>query len=292
MKSIFRLLLLTVVLTAASCEQNLLEMEQYKKVIYLKSGDNHILTYPYTMNDGVSTGYLTIGSGGTMPLEKDLQVKLALDTPALNKYNYRIFGNEYGKYAQLLDARYYESLNLDAVVPKGEVSATVALPVALKVSALSPDTTYMIPVRIASVSDFEVNPEKDFILFRIGLENKYTSVVSRSYKMKGLKQVGSGAVSTITTTKVMQPLGSNRVRIFPENIAATTVLSDIEGKTIVLVINSDNSVNVLPYKSIKVEENGACLYNEATKEFLLHYRYRLTETAQWITVTETLTRVE
>lgn len=287
-----RLLVLLLVLgCAVSCEQNLLELEQYKKLVYLKSGEDHLLTYPFQMNDDVSRGFITVGSGGSMPLSEDLQVTLALDTPSLNTYNYRVYGNEITKYAQLVDQKFIASLNFKVILEKGVPSALKAVPVDLKVSSLSPDTNYIIPIKIESASNVEINPEKKYVLFKVGLENAYTSMASRSYKMKGLKQIGTGSVSTITTTKMMQPLGRNRVRIFPENLAYSTVLKDLEDKAIVLTIGSDNQVQISPFKNIELQITEPSSYNEATKEFILYYKYRLSPTAVWITVSETLSRV-
>ena len=53
-----------------SCEMNLMEVEHYKKVIYLKSGDSNIADYPHAMNDSVTTGYIIVGSGGSMPFTR------------------------------------------------------------------------------------------------------------------------------------------------------------------------------------------------------------------------------
>jgi len=289
-KTIIYLVLVAAILS--SCERDLLNEEQYKNIIYIKSGDDHILTYPYQMNDAVARGYITIGSGGSLPLKEDLGIRLAVDTSSLNSYNYRVFGNEVHKYAQLLPSRYYDALNLDAVLQKGVASATVAAPVDLRVSSLSPDTTYMIPIKIASASGAEVNPEKDFVLLAIGLENGYSTVASRSYRMKGIKQVGAGFPSTITATKTVLPLGSDRVRLFPENVTSSNTITDINNKAIVLVINSNNNVDILPYKNVIIEPVGTCKYDPVQKEFTLNYRYKLTAGAQWITINENLTWME
>jgi hypothetical protein len=243
------------------------------------------------MNDSVTKGFITIGSAGSMPLEKDVFVILELDTASLNQYNYRNFDTE-TKYAKLLDNNKYILPSYTAVLKAGEPSATTFLPVEVDVNRLSPDTVYMIPVRIKSVSDYEINPEKEFVLYRIDLENNYSSPDYRTYKMKGSRTDNSGNVSNITTNKDLIPLAYNQLRLFPENVMSSNVLDDINNKTIVIVVNNDNTVRIRSYKNIIVEQLDDCSYDAELKIFELNYRYKLSYESEWITVYETLTRIE
>jgi len=296
MKSILKYLLIGVLfIQFVSCEEDLLDKEHYKKIIYLKSGDNNIFSHPHKMNDSLTTGYITVGSGGSMPLDKDALIELVTDDEAiekLNSYNYRYFGNDLGKYAQLLSSKRYVLPSYDIILKAGDLSATTFIPIEADVNGLSPDTSYMIPFRIKSTGEYEVNTEKDFVLYKIDLENAYSSSKLRSYKMRGTKQLEDEEPSNITTNKDLLPLARNQVRLFPENINSSTNLETINGSTIVLIVNDDNSVEIKPYKSIEVEQIGECIYNPEEKLFTINYKYRRPKESKWTIVHERLTRIE
>ncbi len=296
MKSIVKYLLIAVAfISFISCEEDLLNEEHYKKIIYLKSGDNNIFSYPHLMNDSLTTGYIAAGSGGSMPLDKDLAVTIVTDSVALehlNSYNFRYFGSEYGKYARLLSAGRYLLPSYDAIIKAGEPSATAFVPIEIDVNGLSPDTTYILPFRISDSKGYDINTEKDFVLYKIDLENAYSSVKSRTYKMRGSKQMEGGMSSNITTNKTVLPLAKNQIRLFPENLSVSADLNVIRNSAIVLIIHEDNSVRIKPYGNIEIEQLEDCAYDPEEKKFTINYKYRRPSDSEWTTVHETLTRIE
>lgn len=293
MKPIIYFLSITCLfLSLMACEEDLLRQEQYKPMIYLKSGDNNIFHYPHRLNDSVSTGYITAGSGGSMPLTSDASVRIQLDTTFLYDYNYRNFGKEHAKYARLLPSNSYAIPYNKRVIKAGDINATAFFPIEVDANRLSPDTTYMLPIKIESAEGFEINEEKNFILYQIDLMNDYASPESNIYKMRGTKHPEGGIKSNITSNKRVVPLSKNKIRIFPENLIFSTKSETIENSCIVLVINSDNTVLLRPYKNVKIEQLEACSYDPEEKVFSIHYRYHLPDDPKWITVFETLTRVE
>ncbi|MDO5570273.1 MAG: DUF4361 domain-containing protein [Bacteroidales bacterium] len=275
-----------------SCESNLMDEEHYKKVIYLKSSDNNIFTYSHPFNDSITTGYVTVGSGGSMPLDKDVTVSIDTNIMVLNEYNYRNFDLNYDKYARMLDKSRYSFPSKEIVIKAGNINAATFFPVEVDVNGLSPDSTYMIPLKINAISDYEVNPEKDFVLYTISLKNKYSEDGLNIYKMKGSKQPEGGNISAVTTTKKLLPLSSNKLRMFPENIINSTSLEDIEDKTFVVIVNDDNTLKLKSYKNLKIEQLENCYYDSELEIFNLNYKYRLPNNNVWIFVKEILTRVK
>lgn len=290
--NLIRLGSLAIVMGLMSCEENLLDREHYEKIIYLKSNENNIFTYTHKMNDSVSTGFLTLGSGGTMPLDEDVRITLEVDTTILNSYNYRNYGLEYSKHVKLVDSNLYVLPSFQIILRKDEPAATTFFPIEIDANELSPDTTYMIPFRIVSASGYEVNPAKSFVLYQPQLANVYSSPASRFYKMKGSRQREGAGPSNITATKSIVPLASNRVRMFPENLASSTAWEDIRDKTIVLIINDDHSVRIKPFRNIQIDGADECYYDPELQTFNLSYRYKLPTQSDWVQVVEILTRVE
>ena len=279
-------------LSFASCEKNLLQIEQYKPVIFLKSGDNNILHFPHSLNDSISTGYITAGSGGSMPLTKDAKIRIQLDSALLNQYNYRNFGQEFEKYAKLLPSNCYVIPYLEQVIRAGDLNAVAFFPIEIDANRLSPDSTYMIPMKIASADGLEIREERNFVFYQVDLMNAYAAPGSDIYKMHGTKRPEQGGKSSITGNKKVVPLTRNKIRLFPENVLSSTCLQTIQDQCIVLAVQEDNSVLIRPYKNIQVEGLDGCSYDPGKKIFRIHYRYRLPGETKWITVFETLTRVE
>ena len=286
------LIALIVVPFFTSCEEDLLNMEHYKAIIYMKSGDNNIFNYPHQMNDSLSTGYITVGSGGSMPLKEDVTVTVELYKEALDLYNFRQYGDDTHKHAKMLSSNRFIIPSSKVIIRAGDPSATTFFPIEVDANGLSPDTAYMIPVRIKSAENYEVNPEKDFVLYKIDLANKYSSPASNMYKLKGTKQTEGGIKSNITTNKMIVPISKNTVRLFPENLAGSTNLKTIEDRAILLVINEDNSVRIKPYKNIEIEQLEKSEYDPKEKVFIINYRYRLPGEIKWTTIMEMLSRIE
>jgi len=285
-------LVVLCVLVNISCEKNLLDKEQYHNVIYLKSDGNNIFSYTHMMNDSVSRGFLTVGSGGSMPLTADIVVTVELDTVRLNRYNFRNFGLDYAKYVQLVDSSLYVLPSRQIILKKGDPNMTTFFPIEIDANTLSPDTVYMIPFRIVDADGVEVNPQKNFVFYKPELANGYSSPKSRSYRMKGTRQTSDGLVSSMTITKNLLPLAHNRVRLFPDNLSPSTNLADIQNKAIVLIVEKDDQVRIKPFKNVMVEDLGASYYDPKEKVFNLDYRYRQPGQSAWISVKEVLTRVE
>lgn len=293
MKSIIKYLLIAIyALPFVACEEDLLNEEHYKPMIYMKSGDNNIFSYPHEMNNAISTGYMTIGSGGSMPLKNDVSITIEPDEERLEQYNYRFFGEDRSKYAQLLPQERYVIPSYNLIIKAGDPAATTFFPVEVDANGLSPDTVYMIPVRIKSAGDYEINEAKNYVLYKIELENRYSSTTSRMYKMRGTKHQEGGIKSNITTNKSLIPVSENQVRLFPENQTSSTNLKEIQDRTFILVINDDNTIRLKPFKNIEIEQFDECIYDPEEKEFTINYRYRLPNETKWTTVLETLTRIE
>lgn len=283
----------------SSCvERDLLEEEQYKKIIYLMSGDYNIFNYSHALNDSITTGYITVGSGGTLAVEKNINIRLAVDTMILYKYNRQLFDIDKEKYAQLLDPSRYVLPSKDTEIVQGDIHAVTNVPIEVDANGLSPDTVYMIPLKIVSSDSVEVNKEKSTLLYKINLMNQYSEVGKRDYSVRGIREVQGKTPSTITGIKKFIPIDKNKVRILPGNISdyseasGMTELQFIENNTLLLVVNDDNSVKIKPYLNLQIEPVGESFYNEKKKVFYLSYRYKLQGDNKWTKIEETLTRID
>ncbi len=275
-----------------SCEEEILDQEQYRNVLYLKSDGNNIFSYTHRMNDSITTGYITVGTGGSLPLNEDIALDIVLDTSILNRYNFRNYGLDSAKYVQMIRPNLFALPSEKIIIKKGDPNMTTFFPIEIDANLLSPDTTYMIPFRLQNTANYEINELKNFIFYKPELENEYSSPKLRTYRMKGIRTTSNNISSAMTLTKNILPLAYNRVRLYPDNLAPSTSVTDIQNKAIVLIIDKDHNIKIKPFKHVEVEADGENYYNSSQKTFHLNYRYKQAGQSTWIKVQETLTRVE
>ncbi len=181
------------------------------------------------------------------------------------------------------------------------------MPVKVRPLGLSPDSIYFIPLRIKSVSRYDVNEDKSDVLFRVAIENDYAEQLVPTYYVKSGTM--TNPVTVLSGTKLVQPLDSNKVRMFIGNevYGTLTTEADIERLSVVVQINEDNSLTVTPYGSMEVEMldnvNGYNKYvpdlvqgTSKQRVFYLNYRFRLMQSngtfTAWREVEERLIRIE
>ncbi|MDR2563101.1 MAG: DUF1735 domain-containing protein [Prevotellaceae bacterium] len=296
----------------AACNRDeIYKKEMYKKVVYLLSDNNQIYTEVYTLNEDEPVKYLSVGCGGSLPNEEEIVITLEADTVLLKKYNKTNFDIDSAAFAKLLPENHYQIPSMTVSMPAQSPDQYVKLPIKVRPEGLSPDTTYFVPLAIKSVSKYEINPEKYNVLYQVVIENDYAEQKTRTYyHMKGTSvNEGSTRETVIAGTKPIQPLTKSRSRVFAGGNLQTTTssLNDILKNSIVLNVNSDRSISILPYSTIDVVQLYHPNYNKYSIEgkeryFYLYYRYRTlnraaTESAPaewsaWTTVKETLRRLQ
>jgi hypothetical protein len=293
-----------------ACDNDkLYEKEKYKTVIYLLSGSENVYTEAYTLNETESTRYFSIGCGGSLPNSEEVTVILEPDKVLFNLYNKSNFDVNVTSYAKILPADRYEIASYTVTIPANPKDQYVKVPVKVRPQGLSPDSIYFIPLAIKSVNRYEVNDEKYNLLYRVTIENDYARQKTITYYVKKgtVKNQSNNSETTLSGSKIVQPLSKDKVRMFTGNNTQgqTTTIADIEKYAIVVQVKEDQTLDILPYGTIEVEILSAPDYNryaivlQGTKEqrmFYLYYRYRILNDngtfGDWMEVKETLTRVE
>lgn len=249
----------------SACEKEFYEKEVYRKIVYIVNSDNMIdfFTHPFT---GASTeGFMSLYCSGSLFPDNDINIEIGFDDELIGKYNYIEFENNEAKYVKALPSNYFEIPSFSVTIKKGEASVT--MPIFVTSEGLSPDTTYVIPLKIISASGFEVNPDLSSILYAIKLENAYSGL----YRMTGslLKQGDTGMPQQVFKDKTVVPINRNTCRMF---ISTESELEEnIGSRTVIFSLRSDNSV------VIKEENNlidlGGSLYDPERKVFTLNYGF-------------------
>lgn len=294
-------------LTLVRCNSDsIYQEEQYKTLVYLLSGSDNVFATSYSLNEEEPVRYVSVGSGGTNSNEKEITVSFEPHPAMLDKYNSLNY-NYQNEYAKLLPADRYEIKSYQVTIPANSDYHYARLPIKVRPLGLSPDSIYFIPLRIKSVSNYDVNPEKNDVLFRVGIENDYAEQLVPTYYGKSGNM--TNPITVLSGSKLVQPLSNNRVRMLigNETHSASTTVADIERLSVVVQVNEDNSLTIMPYGTMDVEMldkvPGYNRYvpdlvqgNSTQRVFYLNYRYRLmnsngTYTA-WREVEERLIRIE
>lgn len=95
----------TAVLT--SCEQEFYQDEQYRKEIYIVSGEDNIFQREFSFG-GEEIGYLSVYASGTTPIEKEVMVELERNETVLSDYNQKRYGDNYKNYVLELPDTHYK----------------------------------------------------------------------------------------------------------------------------------------------------------------------------------------
>ncbi len=296
-----------VVFGFSNCNtDSIYQEEQYKTLVYLLSGAENVYATSYTLNEEEPVRYVSIGCGGSNSNEEDITITLEPNPEMLDRYNSLNYNYE-SEYAKLLPADRYEIESYSVTLPANSDYHYARMPVKVRPLGLSPDSIYFIPLKIKSVSRYDVNEDKSDVLFRVTIENDYAEQLVPTYYVKSGTM--TNPVTVLSGTKLVQPLDSNKVRMFIGNeiYGTLTTEADIERLSVVVQVNEDNSLTVTPYGSMEVEMldkvNGYNRYipdlvqgTSKQRVFYLNYRFRLMQSngtfTAWREVEERLIRVE
>lgn len=282
LKSVPIVILLVGVL---SCDRDeVFEREQYKNVFALISETDNVHTRFHDLRDQESTGYLSASCGGTNPTMEDIQASIVIDPSLVDNFNKINYDLDYDQYAHELAVSNYTVDSPVLTIPAGEIRGV--LPIRIRPEGLSPDSLYLIPLKVNEYDNYEVNPEKNYVLYRVRIKNFY----AKDYGATSYNLSGSQNGINVFGAKNMHPIAANKVRIMA---GTETYLPDIDilnRSAIVLEIDEDDNVQILPYgniivaqvdgdpeypNSFKVEFDGYRYF----KTFLLRYNYTLNGTA-------------
>lgn len=280
------IIVIAIILTAISCNQDeVFEKEQYKNVFALiSSGSDNVYTKFFDLRKETDTGYISFSVGGTNPTDKDLTINLVEDFSLIDKYNQANFDMNVDKYYQALSKDRYEIESMQCIIPAGEIGAQV--PFKINSRGLSPDSSYFIAVRVDSYSDFEVNPNKDYLLYRVRIKNYWATSDGTGYTMTARRrEVGTTTEISLPGNKPVHPIAENKVRVLAGNETYKSDKEVFNKSAIVLEVDENNQVTITPYRDIevtqidgdplypntfKIEDDGFKVY----KTFLLSYNYK------------------
>jgi hypothetical protein len=288
-------------------EDAIFEKEQYEKVLCLLSDDDHIFTVVHSLDEDITTGNFSVIVGGSKHFEEDVTVEFEPETELLAQYNKKNFDINTGKYAQQLPASRYTIPSMSLTIKAADNQQYGLLPVQVNTAGLSPDTTYVIPMRIKSISKYKLNQDKVNVLYRIRTKNHYASQSPvTDYSSRGTTQAeNADAPEALNITKRIVPVSKNSIRFYPGRLNyddRTATVAELQKNAVIIRVNSGSSIDLLPYGAMQIEKINEystdniyeeVLYGNLNRcTFYLHYKYRTQNTdgtyGEWIFVNESL----
>ncbi|WP_352422717.1 DUF1735 domain-containing protein [Proteiniphilum sp.] len=272
------MLFTTLVLMYSSCNNDdVFEKEQYKNVFALISSSGNVSSKYHPLG-GETVGYVAASLGGTSPTSKDIRVKLVEDASFIDEYNTINYDVDKTKYVLALPQENYSIDSYEFTIPAGEISGR--LPVRIRPDGLSPDRKYAFALRVESYSSYEVNPEKNYIIYNVEIKNRWAEGGGITvYNMTGkMTEVGTTYELQMPGTKVVQPISKNQVRILAGNEKDSKFY-------LLLTIDDAGKVTISPYKNAEVTQiNDDTFYSNTFfieddgfntyKTFRLKYEYK------------------
>lgn len=299
--------------TFVSCEQKFYEDEQYRKEIFIVSGEDNIFTQEFTF-DKDAQGLLSIYVGGTTSIDNDVTVTLEYNMDLLNKYNRLKHDSDYDKYALILPEDKYSVNSMSVTLKAGNKEPYALFPIHVDVNGLIPEEEYILPLSIASVSDYMIASKRKDVLLKIFMKNEYATTKSRVYyNMIGTKQIkidnngaleAKGETEPMNSSKLVTPISEYGIRVLPGIIQTDPGANQqsLRLRSVVATVNQDEWIDV-PVISDEGEETGEFVkcqkvivtpwfntnqtvrvknmddkpsyYNPEKKEFTLRYNYRI-----------------
>lgn len=258
-----------VLVGLTSCNgDEIFQKEQYKNVVYVLSGNDLTYSTSHSLNIPKSTGYVTVYVGGTLAIDQDITVKLEQDPDLLGKYNYSNFDLDESKYAKELSPSRYRIENYTVVLKANSEDPYVKLPIEITPDGLSPDSTYLIPLRIVDTGSFELNKSKSQVLYRVYIENDFATqkkLVPLFMRGTRLQDGEAGKPKQMSANKILYPLSKRGLRMNAgmENSANRNDLDLINKSSLIMEVaeeesvddkgNKYNALSVKPYKSELIE---------------------------------------
>ena len=241
------------VLSSCSNGDEFFKEERYKKEIYVVSDASQVFQAEYEMtksDEAMKT--LAFAVSGTNPIDRDVNIVVEKDEELLTEYNYNNYRDETDKYAHGLNEVDYILSSSSVTIKMGtEFKNQVGkLPITLKTSVLenlSVDSIYFIPFRIKEASPYEINEDKRNVLYRIYKKNQYASQRKNTF----YNSIGFIGSAFFTSTKVVQPLSYNKIRVYVGGQVYSTsdTKETINKNAMIITVNEDNTVTMSPYST-------------------------------------------
>lgn len=145
----------------------------YPQKVYIVGARNQLIYRDVDLGKSTDTISVSVAVSGSRPLSKDVTVEFSENIDEIALYNERNVSGEAVQYQMLNNAIYSYPLD-ELTIKAGQVYNTY--PIYINPTTLQCDSLYMLPLRLASISDYELADNDTTVLVRLNLTNEYAGL--------------------------------------------------------------------------------------------------------------------
>ena len=248
-----------------SCQEEIEEKEVYKKIVYIVNGENMLNYFTHPFTGEVTEGFISLYCSGSRMPEKDIDIEIGFDDELIDKFNYIEFEDDTTKYVKALGDDHFNIPSFRVTIKRGEPFGI--MPIYVNPEGLSPDSTYVIPLKIVKISDYEKSEELSSILYAIRLENAYSGLYRMTVSL--LEEGISEQPLQVFKENTLVPIDLFSCRMF---IATESELEEnIETKTVEFTIGADHLIEIREENDVL--DLGNSFYDPEKEMFCLNYSF-------------------
>lgn len=258
---------LSLVVLLAGCveEESPMRKELYPQKVYIVGARNQVINRDIDLGNSPDTIFLSVAVSGSLPLSKDVTVTLAENPDEVPLYNARNVSGAAVQFQQP-DATVYSYPLNQVTLKAGQVYGTY--PIYVNPATLQCDSLYMIPLRLNSISDYELSDNDTTVLVRFNLMNQYSGL----YYVKGMLRSTTNSNDSVVYRMVRNLVATdngNTVRLYHFNNETDQYRPT---HTFKITVNTDNTLSFATWDQFVIHEGGGT-YHPALKVYDFWYEY-------------------
>ena len=247
---------LSIVALFAACEKEDSPMDKdlYPQKVYIVGARDQVINRDVHLGKSIDTISVSVAVSGSRPLSEDVTVTLGENPDEVTLYNERNVSGEDVQYQQP-DASIY-SYPLDEVtISAGQIYNTY--PIYINPATLETDSLYMIPLRLTSISEYELPDNDTTVLVKINLTNDYAGIYYVDGMLKNTTDPNDSLVYKTTRNLTATDDGST-VRMFHYNNETDDYFDDYTFK--IKVNEADSTLSYATWEQFTIYEGGGTYY--------------------------------
>lgn len=145
----------------------------YPQKVYIVGARDQLINRDVDLGKSTDTISISVAVSGSRPLSKDVTVEFSENIDEIALYNERNISGEAVQYQMLNDTIYSYPLD-ELIIKAGQVYNTY--PIYINPTTLHCDSLYMLPLRLTSISDYELADNDTTVLVKLNLTNEYAGL--------------------------------------------------------------------------------------------------------------------
>lgn len=258
-------LFLALLFAACDNEESPMDKDLYPQKVYIIGNQDQLLDRDVDLGNATDTVSVSVAISGSLPLSKSVTVTLEENLAEVELYNERNVSGEDVQY-QVPDSAIYSYPLEQLTINAGEIYNTY--PIHIQTASLQCDSLYMIPLRLSSISDYELSENDTTVLVRLNLTNDYSGLYYVDGVLKNTTNMADSVAYKMSRNLVATDNGST-VRMYHYNNETDDYRPS---HTFKITINSDNSLSYATWDQFVIYDGGG-IYHPEMELYEFWYEY-------------------